>query len=254
MSHAGLWLPPQFLAGDPDTTLSNSDFSFPSEFPYEFGLSSPESSDDGEEDFFAGLSRRLGQTSLHETRKQLSSTVSEIPRKTQGLVGSPQSTLAGIGSWSGRSAVSGDGSPNGYSRVPSPSTTPFDENNDPWEVIYAAAVQIARMKMNNNNNRVPAQYDFHNNRRLLTHHCPNRSFNQVILVKDSEIQLIYSILILSLVDVGFLTIFVCCFCRSRERSNSVVRIGEGQPSLITIWFSSNRLRFRVERVSLGTRV
>ncbi|RZB72929.1 uncharacterized protein LOC114382721 [Glycine soja] len=183
MSHAGLWLPPQFLAGDPDTTLSNSDFSFPSEFPYEFGLSSPESSDDGEEDFFAGLSRRLGQTSLHETRKQLSSTVSEIPRKTQGLVGSPQSTLAGIGSWSGRSAVSGDGSPNGYSRVPSPSTTPFDENNDPWEVIYAAAVQIARMKMNNNN-QVPAQYDFHNNRRLLTHHCPNRSFNQVVRAKQ----------------------------------------------------------------------
>lgn len=181
-------------------------------------MSSPPSteteSSDGEENFLAGLTRRLSQTSLHEARKQFS-TVSEIPRKTrQGLVGSPQSTLAGIGSWSGRSTISGEGSPNGYTRVPSPSTTPFDENNDPWEVIYAAAVQIARMKMNNNNNRVPAQYDFHNNRRLLTHHCPNRSFNQVILVKDSEIQLIYSILILSLVDVGFLTIFVCCFCRS----------------------------------------
>ncbi|RZB50436.1 hypothetical protein D0Y65_047378 [Glycine soja] len=182
MSDAGLCLPPQFLAGDTHRTLSNSDFSFPSEFPYEFRVSSPPSteteSSDGEENFLAGLTRRLSQTSLHEARKQFS-TVSEIPRKTrQGLVGSPQSTLAGIGSWSGRSTISGEGSPNGYTRVPSPSTTPFDENNDPWEVIYAVAGQIARMKINKNN-QVPPQFDFHNNRGLLTHHRPNQSFNQL---------------------------------------------------------------------------
>lgn len=46
---------------------SDAAFGFPSEFPYEFD--SIESSD--EEDFFAGLTRRLSHASLHETRKQL---------------------------------------------------------------------------------------------------------------------------------------------------------------------------------------
>ncbi|KAL4330769.1 hypothetical protein AHAS_Ahas13G0433200 [Arachis hypogaea] len=62
--------------------------------------------------------------------------------------GSPQSTLSGIRSWSGHSLVSGEGTPNGSSRVPSPSTTPFADRNDPWEVIYQAAGQVARMKLN----------------------------------------------------------------------------------------------------------
>ncbi|QHO38193.1 Transcription factor [Arachis hypogaea] len=61
---------------------------------------------------------------------------------------SPQSTLSEIESWSGRSLVSGKGTPNGSSRVPSPSTTPFADQNDPWEVIYQAAGQVARMKLN----------------------------------------------------------------------------------------------------------
>ncbi|KAJ1422305.1 hypothetical protein SESBI_13128 [Sesbania bispinosa] len=121
-SDAGLWLPPQFLADNDDLDAA---FGFPSEFPYEFGLSSPavesvagstetESSDE-EEDFFAGLTRRL----IH----------SEWNRK---LVRSQRR--------------SGDGSPNGNSRVPSPSTVaPFA---DPWEVLYEAAGQVARLKMN----------------------------------------------------------------------------------------------------------
>jgi hypothetical protein len=45
-------------------------FGFPTEFPYEFDSFETENSD--EEDFFAGLTRRLSQTSLNETRKQLS--------------------------------------------------------------------------------------------------------------------------------------------------------------------------------------
>ena len=84
--------------------------------------------------------------------------------KTRGLAGSPQSTLSGIGSWSGRSAVSGDGTPNGSSRVPSPSTTPFGDLNDPWEVIYAAAGQVARLKMNGH----VSPFDPQSNRGLLS--------------------------------------------------------------------------------------
>lgn len=63
------------------------------------------------------------------------------------LSGSPQSTLSGIGSWSGRSTISSNGSPNGPSQVPSPPTTPFGANNDTWDLISAAAGQVARLKM-----------------------------------------------------------------------------------------------------------
>ncbi|QHO15909.1 hypothetical protein S83_031872 [Arachis hypogaea] len=64
------------------------------------------------------------------------------------MAGSSQSTLSGIGSWFGRSLVSGEGTSNGSSRVPSPSTTPFVDQNDPWEIIYQAAEPVARMKLN----------------------------------------------------------------------------------------------------------
>lgn len=145
---------------DPDS------FGFPSEFPYELGISSPvesmagsttetESSDE-EEDFFAALTRRLSQSSLHDSRNHhppltqpiiaTNKPESASLKRTRVLSGSPQSTLSGIGSWSGRSVFSGEGSPNGSSRVPSPTTTPFGDKNDPWEVIYAAAGQVARLK------------------------------------------------------------------------------------------------------------
>lgn len=56
--------------------------------------------------------------------------------KGYGLVGSPQSTLSGIGS------------PSVGSQVPSPPTTPFPSKNDlAWDVLYAAAGHVARMKM-----------------------------------------------------------------------------------------------------------
>jgi hypothetical protein len=143
-------------------------FGFPTEFPYEFELSSPavesvtstdstENSDEEENSFFFGLTQRLSQSTLHETRNQLTTepitTWNNKPEskshsiKTRDVAGSPQSILSGIGSWSGRSNGSGDGSPNGNSRVPSPATAPFV---DPWEVIYAAAGQVARFKINNN--------------------------------------------------------------------------------------------------------
>ncbi|KAF5453618.1 hypothetical protein F2P56_028511 [Juglans regia] len=160
------WLPFQFLtkAGVPmereNFNKSGPSFCFPTEFPYEFdsfgphsSLSSPvesvasstenESSD--EEDFFAGLTRRLAQSSLHETQKL--AVRRETRTKPEVMAGSPQSTLGGIGSWSGRSAVSSNGSSNGPSQVPSPPTTPFGTSNDALDVIYAAAGQVARLKM-----------------------------------------------------------------------------------------------------------
>lgn len=61
---------------------------------------------------------------------------------------SPQSTLSGIGNWCAQGTLSSDGSPNGPSQVPSPPTTPFGASNDTWDLIYEAAGQVARLKMN----------------------------------------------------------------------------------------------------------
>lgn len=87
--------------------------------------------------------------------------------KARVVSGSPQSTLSGIGSWSGRSGGSSEGSPNGSTRVPSPTTTPFPAGNDAWEVLYEAAGQVARLKMNNDASKFGFQ-----NRGVLGGHPP----------------------------------------------------------------------------------
>lgn len=69
-------------------------------------------------------------------------------QKARVLSGSPQSTLIQVGSWSGQSTMSSNGSPNGPSQVSSPPTTPLGVNNDAWDLIYQAAGQVARLKMN----------------------------------------------------------------------------------------------------------
>ncbi|XP_019433250.1 PREDICTED: uncharacterized protein LOC109340122 isoform X2 [Lupinus angustifolius] len=156
-----------------NTTELETEFGFPSEFPYEFdsfgleNLNSPLESVEGstetessdEEDFFAGLTRRLSQASLHETRlsqaslhetrlSQLTVPISNINKteKVRVISGSPQSTLNGIGYWSGQSPGSGEESPNESSRVPSPNTTPFA--NDALDSVYTAAEHVARLKIN----------------------------------------------------------------------------------------------------------
>lgn len=82
------WLPSDFLANDDVQLMGHKgpNFAavFPTEFPYEFdssgsnsALSSPVESDIGstetessdEEDFLAGLTRRLAQSSLNQTLK-----------------------------------------------------------------------------------------------------------------------------------------------------------------------------------------
>ncbi|XP_015869919.2 uncharacterized protein LOC107407188 [Ziziphus jujuba] len=177
LDDAEFWLPPKFLTDDDvlmdkdgfdkngggggTTGFGHSHDGFPSEFPYEFdsfssnsALSSPvesvvgsmeaESSD--EEEFLFGLTRRLAQSTLHDSQKL---AVTSFPQDKHEMVlsGSPQSTLSGIGSWCARSTISSDGSPNGPSQVPSPPTTPFGARNDTWDLIYEAAGQVARLKM-----------------------------------------------------------------------------------------------------------
>lgn len=97
------------------------------------------------------------------------------------IAGSPQSTPSGIGSWSGRSAVSSNGSPNGSSRFPSPPTTPFGASNDTWDLIYAAAGQVARLKMSGES----PKYN-HQNRGLLT---PPKLKTEASMAKGSNVGL-----------------------------------------------------------------
>ncbi|MCL7028975.1 hypothetical protein MKW94_022278, partial [Papaver nudicaule] len=80
------------------------------------------------------------------------------------LSGSPQSTLC---DWSGGSGGSSRGSPtNGPSQVSSPPTTPINEKDDAWELLYAAAGQVVRMKMNDEGTKRQQQQN-HASRGLL---------------------------------------------------------------------------------------
>ncbi|KAF8719590.1 hypothetical protein HU200_024329 [Digitaria exilis] len=100
-------------------------------------------SESDEEDSLAGLSRRLaGLLGDSGERKP--------PAKGEVTVGSPQSTLCGL-------PKSGQESPNGVaSKGTSPPSSPLEQKPaDPWELLYEAADQVARMRAVGNNIPVP---------------------------------------------------------------------------------------------------
>nr|XP_034913944.1 uncharacterized protein LOC118048395 isoform X1 [Populus alba] len=166
------WLPPQFLIDD-DTVLmeKNSDNSlngsardvfgysktdsgkslFPLEFPCGFGsfgfssdLSSPVESvvsstetESDEEDYLAGLTRQMAHSTLEDDFKRNDLAFGTEKSKGWVLSGSPQSTLCAVGSGCGCEQGSSRGSPSGSS----PPAT--------WDLLYAAAGEVERMKMNN---------------------------------------------------------------------------------------------------------
>ncbi|KAG7561000.1 hypothetical protein ISN45_Aa05g024630 [Arabidopsis thaliana x Arabidopsis arenosa] len=116
--------------------------SFPNEFPYEFASStfstSPEDSTetedettDDEDDFLAGLTRRLALST------QRLSSPSFVTDKSQMKPKVTESTQSGLGS------------PNGpFSQAPSPPTSPFREE-DSLKVLSAAAGEVAKIKRAN---------------------------------------------------------------------------------------------------------
>ncbi|CDP19646.1 unnamed protein product [Coffea canephora] len=160
LDEAEFWLPSEFLT-DEDILMDNKEnrvksvgLCFPSEFPYDYGssvLSSPvesvvgstETESDEDDLLLTELTRQLA---LHEAHKI--TPAQKNHEKAWALSGSPQSTLTQVGSWSGRSTMSSNGSPNGPSQVSSPPTTPLGVNDDAWDLIYQAAGQVERLKMN----------------------------------------------------------------------------------------------------------
>ncbi|KAF5738482.1 hypothetical protein HS088_TW13G01381 [Tripterygium wilfordii] len=201
MAKPEFWLPTGFIV-DKDSAMeteilkknaSKADvapsLSFPMEFPYEFdsfgsscsALSSPgesvvgciETESCGEEDFLmTGLTRRLNQSSISETRK-----IGPKPESMWVMAGSPESTLSGARQLS----VSSNGSSSGVS----PPMTPFGERYNTWDLIYEAAGQVARLKMTN---EAPKFYSSNFQARLgpRESHGPARSQNQVTGVIDTS--------------------------------------------------------------------
>ncbi|XP_019198138.1 PREDICTED: uncharacterized protein LOC109191910 isoform X2 [Ipomoea nil] len=160
------WLPPQFLTED-DLLMDfkkaaskgnggnkgmglGRDFGAPQELGYGgFGaflsstsdLSSPVESltetESDEDDYITGLTRKMAQSTLHDSVYDHENT------KAWRLSGSPQSTLCGV-------LGGGCGcSPNYPSRVSSPPTPEMARNADDgaWDLLYAAAGEVARMKL-----------------------------------------------------------------------------------------------------------
>ncbi|GFP86340.1 hypothetical protein PHJA_000777800 [Phtheirospermum japonicum] len=129
---AGFWLPSEFfddIVTDKDNLDKNhaadsdSEFCFPTEFPYDFQIE----------------------------------TGDRFKEKRCVMSTSPQSTLSHLWSFSARSAGgSSNGSPNG---VTSPPATPLGAEKDAvGELIYRAAGQVAKLKLNGGDVPGPAKH------------------------------------------------------------------------------------------------
>ncbi|XP_021289286.1 uncharacterized protein LOC110420335 [Herrania umbratica] len=180
------WLPPEFLTDDDlfldkskaennhknpkdgfGLELDGSKSWFPYEFRHGFGsfgfssdLSSPIESvvgstetESDEEDYLAGLTRQMAHSTLEDDPRRNDRVFASENSKGWVLSRSPQSTLCAIGSGCGCKQGSSRGSPNCQSRVSSPPGT--------WDLLYAAAGEVARMRMNEES------YGGFNNRGLL---------------------------------------------------------------------------------------
>ncbi|KAK8617221.1 hypothetical protein V6N13_080139 [Hibiscus sabdariffa] len=181
------WLPSQFLADDDllmdgskaksnpkkfedgsGLDLDGSKSLFPYDFPYEFGSlgfssdpSSPVESvvgstetESDEEDYLAGLTRQMAYSTLgHGIRRNDIAFASENPK---GWVSSssPRSTLCPLRSGCGCMQGSSRGSPTGKSRVSTPSGT--------WDLLNAAAGEVACGGFNGGLLRSPATKLFQN--------------------------------------------------------------------------------------------
>ncbi|XP_078427977.1 TIP41-like protein [Wolffia australiana] len=139
-------LPTEFLADDFFSEKnSNGGLSFPAEFPFSWEYGSPlESEASDEEDYMAGLTRRMAHSFLHDDEKSSGYPVPGVYSKAMAPVGSPQSPLCALSGGN----ESGSESSNGPSLVSSPPSSPLElYKDDAWDLLYAAAGQVMRMKL-----------------------------------------------------------------------------------------------------------
>ncbi|KAI3799889.1 hypothetical protein L1987_35194 [Smallanthus sonchifolius] len=159
------WLPSEFLTGDMDDKplfLNNHNTR---RVPYDFASSSSTESESDDDDF-AGLTRRFTRSvSLQERLK--------IPYPAEKRVFSPESTL----NWnfSGQTHVRS-----------SPTTSFLQADEDAWDLIYAAAGQVARMKMNNVNDTVFVNRGFLGAPRPVAPNFSHHNRNRAIWRSENE--------------------------------------------------------------------
>lgn len=135
LEDAEFWLPAEFL--DEDFFLKESRAAVASGNKGSYVGDSMESESE-EEDHIAGLSRQMAHSFLGDEQVNFASNA-------KVMATSPQSTLCDSGIWS----ASNEGSPKGPSQVSSPPSTPLEHGkDDAWDILYAAAGQVGRMKQN----------------------------------------------------------------------------------------------------------
>nr|CAD1817677.1 unnamed protein product [Ananas comosus var. bracteatus] len=145
LESAEFWLPSEFL-GD-DYYLEEAKVGNGVGLGFGSSLDSPvESAESDEEDYMAGLTRRMAHSFLLDDDKEPTATQNPKPRV---MAGSPQSTLCAMGLWSS----SGHDSPNGPSQVPSPPSSPLETlAEDPWDLLNLAADEVMRMSLHEQGN------------------------------------------------------------------------------------------------------
>lgn len=152
------WLPSDFLCDDflldggeknnsEAEAAGDADSCFPGEITCGFGsdpaspVESVTGTESDEEDYIAGLTEKMARSFLQDDEKG----TSILPRhnsKMRVLSGSPQSTLS---PW----LASRRGSPSGPSLVSSPPSSPLENHkDDPWDMLYEAAGQVMRLRIN----------------------------------------------------------------------------------------------------------
>ncbi|XP_072954337.1 uncharacterized protein [Typha angustifolia] len=134
---AEFWLPSEFL--DDDFFVEEEKSVTPVE--------SVTGTESDEEEYMAGLTRRMAHSFLLDDGKEFSGFATAKPQG-KVLASSPQSTLSAMGSWS-------------PSQVTSPPTSPLEKpKEDPLDLLYEAAGQVMRLRQNNYSQVAQTQQSF----------------------------------------------------------------------------------------------
>ncbi|CAK9179784.1 unnamed protein product [Ilex paraguariensis] len=164
------WLPPQFLTDDDinakksegDVWLSreiDGGAYFPYDFPTGFGSFCPNSdlcsavesvvgsteTESDEEEYLTGLTKKLARSTIQDDLWKADTAFANDKSKSLATSGSPQSTLCSVLGGCGFKKDSWHGSSYCPSNVSSP--PPMSQNEAAWDLLYAAARKVARMRM-----------------------------------------------------------------------------------------------------------
>ncbi|KAI3732972.1 hypothetical protein L1987_64185 [Smallanthus sonchifolius] len=133
------------------------------------------------EDYLNDLSRNVAQSTLEDNFSMMETNFENLHSKTTTVMAwSPKSTLFGC------NQISSRGSSNCPSPVPTP---PLNQKESPWDVLCAAAGEVAKMRMTG--------FNYHNGSRTRNHispppphkiPSPNLQFHQIKAAQQQTIK------------------------------------------------------------------